>query len=134
MYYPVNHTATLTSFYALLLTCCVSAITSEGTSQGALKAEEIKSAKTAWIKHVQKTTPFSRSFDKTKGSLSVFEDDDGIMRCRGRLQNAPISIESRHPILLPHESHLTKLLVLKAHSAVMHNGVAETLAQLRSSF
>ena len=109
-------------------------VTKEGTSQGALKAEEIKSAKTVWIKHVQKTTPFSRSFDKTKGSLSVFEDDDGIMRCRGRLQNAPISMESRHPILLPHESHLTKLLVLKAHSAVMHNGVAETLAQLRSSF
>ena len=40
----------------------------------------------------------------------------------------------QNPILLDKEHHLAKLMVLEAHQRVLHNGVKDTLAELRSSY
>ena len=41
---------------------------------------------------------------------------------------------SRHPILLDKNHHLTRLIVVDAHLCVMHDGVKETLTELRSEY
>ena len=42
--------------------------------------------------------------------------------------------ETRFPILIPRDRETAKLLVLDAHQIVKHDGVKETLAQLRSQY
>jgi predicted GNAT family N-acyltransferase len=34
-------------------------------------------------------------------NLAPFIDDDGIIRIRGRIENAPVSFETRHPPIIP---------------------------------
>ena len=60
--------------------------------------------------------------------------EDGIIRCRGRLQNAPITYDARFPIFLPRDTKFTVLVVQYYHKLVLHNGVKETLNQIRSKF
>jgi hypothetical protein len=73
-------------------------------------------------------------FNQVKLSPNVVEDDHGILRCRGRLENAPIHADSRCPILLPGDHHITRLIIEQCHRTVMHNGLRETLTQLRTRF
>ena len=42
-----------------------------------------------------------------------------------------IPAPARHPIFLPHDHHLTTLLVRRAHKRVLHNGVKDTLTEVR---
>ena len=53
---------------------------------------------------------------------------------KGRMMNAPIPYDSRCPIFIPKSSKLAELLVIYYHSLVLHNGVKETLNQLRTRF
>ena len=64
----------------------------------------------------------------------MFEDDKGVLRCGGRLKNADLPLDTRHPIILPPEHHVTRLIIDKAHEDVYHNGVQETLVQVRTKF
>ena len=41
---------------------------------------------------------------------------------------------AKHPILLPRQHYLTTLVVRQAHSRVLHNGVKETLTEVRFKF
>ena len=66
--------------------------------------------------------------------LGLFIDADGLLRCRGRLQNASLPVMTRYPILLPPKNYLTKLIIEKAHQDVLHGGLSETLAQLRTEY
>ena len=43
--------------------------------------------------------------------LRLFLDAKGLIRLQGRIQNAPISFDSKHPILLHHQSPITQLLI-----------------------
>ena len=58
-------------------------------------------------------------------------DKDNIVRCYGRLEN---ETENKHPIMLSRNHDLAKLLVLKCHEKVPHNGVKQTLNELRNEF
>ena len=40
---------------------------------------------------------------------------DGLLRCKGRLDNADIPYATRHPVLLCKQHHLTLLIVQDAH-------------------
>jgi len=60
--------------------------------------------------------------------------DDNIMRCKGRINNSSLPLNSKQPILLPHDHPYIKLLVLDAHQRVKHNGTNDTLAVLREWF
>lgn len=55
-------------------------------------------------------------------SLSPYLDDKGIMRVSGRIQNSQLSEQTKHPIILPHGSHLSKLIVNDAHQNTLHGG------------
>ena len=56
-------------------------------------------------------------------NLSPFVDDRvGLLRVGGRLQLSTVAYSSRHPILLPNDSHLTRLIVEHFHILHMHAG------------
>ena len=59
---------------------------------------------------------------------------DGVMRVRGRLQKAPISFEAKHPIILPHVSHLTEMIIRHHHETTGHSGLNFTLNSLYQKF
>ncbi|XP_068723841.1 uncharacterized protein [Montipora capricornis] len=99
-----------------------------------LKQEEIERARELWIREVQGSVLDDEKFDQVKVSLSLYKDDKGILRCGGRLKNAPIPFKARFPIFLPRSSHFTNLVINECYLKVLHNGVRETLTELRSCF
>ena len=66
--------------------------------------------------------------------LGLFIDNTGIIRCKGRLQNASFPWETIHPILLPRNSQLTTLYIQKIHQENMHVGCSHVLSKLREKF
>lgn len=109
-----------------------------------LTEDERDNALTYWIKHEQ-----SRFFhneirqcqvnkeltkDNKLRKYGVFVDENGILRILGRLENAPISYNARHPIVLHPDSNLSKLLVADAHVKTEHGGTQLTLNILREKF
>ena len=79
---------------------------------GVIKHEEVDRARELWINEVQKSVYNSKNFDQVKVSLSLFTDDKGILRCGGRLKNAPIPYDVHFPIFLPRCSRLTYLMIV----------------------
>ena len=80
-----------------------------------LNAQELNQAEKHWIKTVQKAS-FAKELDfleSQKGTfppvyvtqLGLFLDDQGIIRCKGRASNAPLSQPSKNPILFPSKHH-----------------------------
>ena len=57
-----------------------------------------------------------------------------LLRCKGRLQNATIPIDAKHPIILPQDHYLTELIIRDCHQRVLHNGMKETLTEMRTRF
>lgn len=109
-------------------------LTKSTPTTGELTTEETSVAERKWIKELQVLMKRSEKFKQTKLSLHLYEDEDGILRCRGRIDNAPLPHDSKFPILLPADHHLTNLVILRCHDDVMHNGLQETLAQVRTRF
>ena len=66
--------------------------------------------------------------------IDSFTDADGLQRYNGRLQNAPIPFETRHPILLPNRHHLTELIILNTHRLVKHAWVKDFLTEVRQKY
>ncbi|XP_045535769.1 uncharacterized protein LOC123721327 [Papilio machaon] len=67
-------------------------------------------------------------------SLNPYLDDRGLMRVGGRIQNSQLDDNMKHPIIVPYQSHLTKLLISDAHQRVLHGGPQLTLNFLRSKY
>jgi len=47
--------------------------------------------------------------------FGVYLDDEGLWRCRGRLENADLPIAVRHPVLLPKHHFLSALVIREVH-------------------
>ena len=66
--------------------------------------------------------------------LSPYFDDSGILRVSGRLEHAPIDEDTKHPIILNHQSHLARLVIIDTHAVLSHSSVERTISQLRVQF
>lgn len=97
-----------------------------------LTVEEISEAKRLWIREIQESIKHEKNFENLKKQLGLYSGEDDILRCKGRLGNAPLDIATRYPILLPRRHHVTRLIVEACHRTVNHGGVKETLVELRS--
>ncbi|XP_026730678.1 uncharacterized protein LOC113495880 [Trichoplusia ni] len=67
-------------------------------------------------------------------SLNPYLDNAGILRVGGRLRNADLDEESKHPVILGRNSRLTVLLVAEAHTKTLHGGTQLMLTYLRSKY
>ncbi|XP_057297390.1 uncharacterized protein LOC130627797 [Hydractinia symbiolongicarpus] len=96
------------------------------------KDEQLHAEK-LWIKYAQKDIIQLPSYKQLQKDLR-FQNIDGIIRCKGRLENAPLDFDTKFPIFLPKNNPLTKLVILHYHVQVLHNDLKETLNAIRSKF
>lgn len=75
-----------------------------------------------------------KSFQSLKFQLNLFLDESGLWRCGGRLAHANIPYSTKYPLLLCRDHSLTTLIVSDAHRCVLHDGVRETLNQVRGKY
>ena len=110
-----------------------------------LSASEVKLAELMWVKSIQGQS-FSNeiSFVATGNARTVapayvqqfglFFDDDHVLRCKGRLNNASLNLGSKNPILLPSKSRFLELLICEIHQRIKHSGIRDTLTTIRERF
>ena len=101
---------------------------------GPLSIEELATGELLWIREMQETLKPNARFAQKCIQLGVVTDGDGIMRCKGRLGKSTLPPSAKYPIWIPADHHVTRLIIKDCHHRVMHNGVLETLMELRSSF
>ena len=102
-------------------------------NQMPLTASELADVEKAWVKQAQRALTDDSHFVLWKKQLRLYLDN-GLWRCGGRLENASLPYSTKHPLLLPRNHPITPLLVQEAHLRVKHNGVKETLTELREKF
>jgi hypothetical protein len=60
--------------------------------------------------------------------------DNGILKCRGRIHNAPLDELAKFPYLPQAKHPFTKLVVNDAHSRLLHGGVRSNITFLRQKY
>ena len=109
---------------------------------GPLSTMELKTANLKWIHSVQHTM-FSIEMQhlQSRGirfqfvrQLRLFLDGKKLLRCGGRIHNAPLSDLAKFPYLLPSRHPLATLIIMNAHSTQLHSGVNSTLTALRQTY
>jgi hypothetical protein len=117
---------------------------SEQKLTGQLTVKERQTAERVVIKIIQ-NDQFSEEihFIKKHGelqktsslrSLHPFLDKDGLLRVGGRLRHAAISYGNKHPIILPKNHLVTKLIIEQIHFRQLHAGTQATLCAVRQKF
>ena len=99
-----------------------------------LTASDLVKAERLWIVDVQQKLQQEQKFPLWKRQLDLFLDDESLWRCKGRLGNANIPYATKYPVLLPRKHPVTTLIIQEAHCRVQHNGVKETLTEIRRKF
>ena len=66
--------------------------------------------------------------------LDVYVDESGLLRCKGRLENADLSEATKHPVLLPQKDRFTHLLIDRSHIRILHTGISQTLNEIRLKY
>ena len=82
--------------------------------QGATFPEEIKAV--SHNRTVSRDSPLSR--------LNEDMDEGGIIRVGGRLPNAEVGNNEKHPLILPCVHHISLLLIRHHHEKVFHQGAS----------
>ena len=52
--------------------------------------------------------------------LRLFIDQEGTIRCAGRIQNSELDYSAKHPILFPRKNAFTDFIVVDAHYRLLH--------------
>ncbi|XP_037931191.1 uncharacterized protein LOC119666002 [Teleopsis dalmanni] len=66
--------------------------------------------------------------------LSPFIDDSGVIRVGGRLTSSHLTYDAKHPMLLPYNDPIAKLIMKHLHEKGLHWGPQTNLAQGRQRF
>ena len=65
--------------------------------------------------------------------LNPFMDSDGILRVGGRLNQAPIDVAERNPIIIHGKHHVAQLIIRHYHELTKHQGRHYTEGAIRSA-
>ena len=109
-----------------------------------LSSADLKDAETLWIKSVQATS-FSKEIEvlncKDKKSIPpIYVSQfglflqDGVVKCKGRLNNSSLPANTKNTVLLPAKHGFVQLLIKQSQESVKHNGIRDTLTTLREHF
>ena len=118
-----------------------------------LDVEELQQAEEFWVREAQKNS-FSRELsemnvqresandrrcrpvsDSSIRRLCPELDSKGLIRVGGRLQRADLPYGVQHPLLLPKNNSVTKLIIQHVHDEGDHQlGLEHTLAELRQRY
>ena len=67
-------------------------------------------------------------------SLSPFLDSQGVIRAKGRLRNANLTFEAKHPIILPSKHRAVELYLNYQHKIMHHEGVEYIRNEIQKRF
>lgn len=67
-------------------------------------------------------------------TLDPFIDKEGILRVGGRLEEASMSNDFKHPVIIPNKTYLMKLIIKDAHLKTMHGGPQLMMSYIRTSY
>ncbi len=112
-------------------------------TSGELTADELRNAEKLWVRSVQYSC-FQEEHDHLSGlntrepqlvkQLGLFEDEEGIIRCQGRINQSSVPQSSKQPVLLPSKHYFTDLVIVAHHASVHHDGIRETLNSVRERY
>ena len=71
---------------------------------------------------------------KSLRNLRPFVDANFMLRIDGRLENAELPLDTRHPLIFPSKHALTRLIVLHENVEAVHAGPSYTLTRTRQQF
>ena len=94
---------------------------------------ELKFAELFWIKENQKQFTDEKLKTLSK-DLNLIKDENQLIRCEGRLKNAPLPYDSKTPYLINSEHYLCELIVNYFHFSVTHISIKQTLTEIRQKF
>ena len=98
-----------------------------------LHTEETEAARKMWLISAQEDLKKEKHFPELEKRLGI-KENDGILRCYGRLDHAVLGEEAKHPVILPKHHPVTRLIVDSCHRHVLHGGTRNTLAEFRSQY
>ncbi|CAL1264768.1 unnamed protein product [Larinioides sclopetarius] len=109
-----------------------------------LTTEEVIDAENFLIRIEQKHF-FKEEYEALKNNNSIkkdssllsympYLDENELLRLGGRLEFCDLTVDEKHPIILPRNSWLTTLIIRREHGKVMHGGIASTLTKIRSNY
>lgn len=111
---------------------------------GLLSPELLKKAVHYWVRYSQLESYASELNRLEQGielknssslsSLCPFLDTEKIIRVEGRIANAVVSYDEKHPIIIPPHSEFGRLLVKEAHESTLHGGVQQMLHYVRAKY
>ena len=105
-------------------------------------ATELDNAEKYWIKCIQANS-FREEIEcltnhSSHNSVRIIQFglflDNGILRCKGRINNSNLLGYTKSPVLLPSKHMYVTLLIRHFHEQIKHNGVDDTLAALRERY
>ncbi|KAI7807219.1 hypothetical protein IRJ41_024887 [Triplophysa rosa] len=65
--------------------------------------------------------------------LDAFLDTDGLFKVGGQLRHSSLADSFKHPIVIPKEHHVTKLIIAHNHEKTKHQGKGFTINEIRAS-
>ena len=119
--------------------------TNKHKKTGHLEPSEMQNSAEIWIRDSQ-SIHFSQEYQtlrkggRPRNSLPIIRqlrlyiDEKNLIRCGGRMHNAPLPETTKFPYLLPNNHRLTKLIIMDAHERICHSGTNATVIQVRQSF
>ena len=106
-------------------------------------ANELRAAEKLWVNTIQASN-FEEERSYLQGvskkepllvrQLDLFLDEEGTIRCQGRIDESSLTMTTKRPILLPARHFYTQLVIRNCHEVVHHNGVKETLNCIREVY
>ena len=100
---------------------------------GDITGGEYLHAKNMWIINEQKNID-EKQMNELKVDLGAYKDDVGLIKLKGRLESSDLSLKSKFPIFIPKDSGIGELIILDAHEKVLHYGIKDTLAEVRTEY
>ena len=138
--------ALIENCYALLDTLCDSWKTANSgeTSDDwmPLSASDLQRAGLRWIRYEQQCE-FGGEIESIRKKerrhplvrqLRLFLDNDGLIRCHGRIDDAQVGETTKFPYLLPSKNYVTYLIIQDAHARCLHSGTNNPIAYIQKTF
>ncbi|VDL84095.1 unnamed protein product [Nippostrongylus brasiliensis] len=94
--------------------------------------DEMKRANKLLVKQHQ-LSHLSNTIQNSLHRLNLFKDDDGIVRCRGRLGKSNLSESAKYPMLILQKSKLSKRIIMECHND-LHTSTNHTMCRVREMY
>ncbi|XP_064631645.1 uncharacterized protein LOC135489940 [Lineus longissimus] len=107
----------------------------EPIKDGELSVDELKRAEVELVKFAQRDiNQDTRSQSRAINKLSPQSDINGVLRVGGRLNNAVLPHDAKHPMILPKKHHIVDLIVHHYHNLTGNSGTEHALTEIRQRF